>query len=240
MPLNRLLLVVYTLCGARLADASRKILLLHGSSSTAGAFINRGASSLTGAAASAYHDGGPHAWQFGSLDWDAEIGEVTNCGDWWTSTAESSPEQLAAGDSAVSLVEETLRSGGFNGIVGFSHGALLASVVAARAALGKDGCYSGLEFAVFCAGAIAEPYAETFEELANTPPALRKVQLPTLHCLSEADDTMPPDQGALLAGCFGGDCLWHDAGHAMPGKDECKDIIAWCDEVCPTGSPFAS
>ena len=167
MPLNRLLLVVYTLCGARLADASRKILLLHGSSSTAGAFINRGASSLTGAAASAYHDGGPHAWQFGSLDWDAEIGEVTNCGDWWTSTAESSPEQLAAGDSAVSLVEETLRSGGFNGIAGFSHGALLASVVAARG-IGQRWLLLRLEFAVFCAGAIAEPYAETFEELANT------------------------------------------------------------------------
>ena len=228
------------LLSAERSFASRKILLLHGSTSSAGAFMARGAANVLGAASGAYHDGGPHAWQFGGLDWDADIAEVTNCGDWWTNEDACSAESKAVVDSAVALVESTFREGGYNGILGFEHGAFIASVVAARAELGDSGACSDLQFAVFCSAGIAEPYAELLERLADTPPSLRRLSLPTLHCLSEADAVMPADQGALLAACFGGDVLWHDAGHALPPKDDCKDVIAWCDEVCPEGSKFAN
>lgn len=220
--------------------ASRKILLLHGSTSSAGAFMARGAANVLGAASAAYHDGGPHAWTFGGLDWDVDIAEVTD-GGWWTDEKECSAESKAAVDKAVSVVEKAVCDGGYNGILGFEHGALLASVVAARAELGdsEDAC-SNLQFAVFCSAGIAEPFADVLERLADTPPSLRRLRLPTLHCLSEADTVMPPDQGALLAACFGGDVLWHEAGHDLPPKDDCKDLIAWCDEVCPEGSKFAN
>ena len=220
---------------AQSADASRRILLLHGSGSSASAFMNRGGKGLIGAASAAYHDGGPHAWQIEAVDWDIGIDAATDYGAWWVADAPSSAEASAAGDKAVWTVEEAVRSGGFHGIVGFAEGAALAAVVAARAALGEDGACP-LRFAVMCSGAVPKHYERLLERAAAADGA---AALPTMHLISEADAVMPADQGARLASLFpGAEVLWHEAGHAMPPKLECKQIITFCDRVVPQGSKY--
>ena len=242
--MRRLIIALFAQCCA----ASRRILLLHGSSSSAGAFLNRGALNVLGAAATAYHDGGPHAWQFGGVEWDADINEATDYGAFWSQTLKT-PQSLAAGDLAVALVEDELRAGGYQGVIGFSQGAMLASVVAARAALGEPGSYA-LEFAVLCSGAVPPPYAELMSRLEATPLSARAHKLPTLHCCSEADQVISAERSKQLAACFGaGDAngvsaetvvlLQHDAGHAIPPKAQCQSLIAWADSICPQGSKYA-
>ena len=65
--LARLLLIIDA---ANAIVSNRKILLLHGMGSSAGAFMNRGSMGFQGAASASYHDGGRLAWQFGALDWN--------------------------------------------------------------------------------------------------------------------------------------------------------------------------
>ena len=199
----------------------------------------RGASNILGAASSAYHDGGPHAWQFVGLDWDAGLDEVTDYGAWWTSTdADSlqSESAMAGGDKAVAAIEDRLRQGDIDGIIGHAQGALVASVVAARAALGEGGTCP--QFVVCCGGAFPTPFDELLTRLAATPQASLTHAIPTMHCLSQ-DALMPSAEGERLARCFGGsDVLWHDAGCALPPKAQCKEVIAWCDRIVPTGSRY--
>ena len=126
---------------------NRKILLLPGSSSSAGAFLNMptGASPLIGAAKATYHDGGRLAWLFEAID------PPTPSGEWFCpgGTADGADESIAA-------VEAALEDGGFVGLVGFDDGAALASLVAARAALG-DGRTTSLQFAVLCTALTPTP-----------------------------------------------------------------------------------
>ena len=127
---------------------NRKILLLPGSCSSAGAFLNMptGAAPLIGAAKATYHDGGRLAWLFEAID------PQTPSGEWFCpgGTGEGADESIAA-------VEAALEAGGFAGLVGFDDGAALASLVAARAALG-EGCAGRLQFAVMCSATMPKPY----------------------------------------------------------------------------------
>ena len=126
---------------------SRKILLLPGSSSSAGAFLNMptGAAPLIGAAKATYHDGGRLAWLFEAID------PPTPSGEWFC------PGGTADGaDESIAVVEAALEVGEFVGLVGFDDGAALASLVAARAALG-DGRTTSLQFAVLCSALTPTP-----------------------------------------------------------------------------------
>jgi predicted esterase len=234
-------IVVFVLLHLSVVFASRRILLLHGSSSSSGVFMARGAANILDAASTAYHDGGPHAWQFVGLDWDLGIDEVTDYGEWWTSiNAESIrlEKATAGGDKAIAGIEARLREGDINGIVGHGQGAIVASVVAARAALGVEGSYP-IQFVVCCGGAFPTPYDELLTRLAATPPGLRSLELPTMHCLSTADEVFPSAEGERLAECFGdSEILWHDGGSALPPKPECEEVIAWCDRIVTTGSKY--
>lgn len=97
---------------------NRKILLLPGSSSSAGAFLNMptGAAPLVGAAKATYHDGGRLAWLFEAID------PPTPSGEWFCpgGTAEGADESIAAVEAALEC--------GFVGLLGFDDGAALASL----------------------------------------------------------------------------------------------------------------
>ena len=140
---------------------NRKILLLPGSCSSAGAFLNMptGAAPLIGAAKATYHDGGRLAWLFEAID------PQTPSGEWFCpgGTGEGADESIAA-------VEAALEAGGFAGLVGFDDGAALASLVAARAALG-EGCAGRLQFAVMCSATMPKPYEPLLHRSALTVPA---------------------------------------------------------------------
>lgn len=217
------------------ASASRRLLLLHGSTSSSGAFLNHGAGAMLGAAAAAYHDSGPHAWQISGANWDDNLDVITDYGGWWLSTEQDSfdASTLSAGDGAIARVEEVLREGGFNGVMGFSTGGVVAAIVAARAALGEEGAATNLDFAVCINGVAPAAYEGLFRRLADS-----STSLPTLHLLSKADALS--ERGEALAQSFGPTAVvqWHEAGHAMPPKKDCAGVIAWCDEQCPMGSKY--
>ena len=218
--------------------ASRKMLLLHGAGSSSGAFLNLGAMAMLRAAASSYHDSGPHAWQITGMDWDSELDAVTDYGQFWLADNPRSFDAAAttACDAAISRIEDTLREGGYHGLMGFSTGAVVASIVAARAALAEEGAATNLAFAVFINGAAPTPYEALMQRLTASSPIL---ELPTLHCLSQADAFA--ERGATLAACFGPHAAvqWHDAGHAMPPRSFCSEVISWCDRQCPMGDKFS-
>ena len=221
-----------------LADAdaivsSRKVLLLHGSGSSAGAFLNRGAMGIQGAASASYHDGGRLAWLFGAMDWDVGFEDDLEWGEWWTRPAEeASPAGFAAAEKAIDNIMAKVRDEEYDGIVGFSEGAMIAAVIAARAVLDPD--FRGpMSFAVMCGGAVPAPYEDLLARARDDPSA---AMLPTVHCLSQLDTVRGPEQGERLAAFFGPEALiaWHEAGHAMPSAAECKPIITFLDEAAPT------
>lgn len=191
---------------------NRKILLLPGSCSSAGAFLNMasGSAPLIGAAKATYHDGGRLAWLFEAVD------PQTSSGEWFCpgGQGEGAEESIAA-------VEAALDAGGFAGLVGFDDGAALASLVAARAALG-EGC-TGLQFAVMCSSTLPKPNEALLHRLRDSPDARL---LPTLHCLSKAGTAGQSAQGEALAACFpSAELMWHEGGHAMPPRDRLKSVV---------------
>ena len=163
-----LLLLVCAASGDALVF-NRKVLLLPSSSSSAAAFVNlnlpSGALPLIDAAKATYHDGGRLAWLFEALD------PPTKSGEWF----ESPNGKLQGAEESIAAVEAALQDGDFAGLVGFSDGAALASIVAARAALGEG--VTCLRFAVACSGAVPESYVPLLHRLRDTSEA----QLPTLH-----------------------------------------------------------
>ena len=230
--LTRLLLLIFSTPASTIVS-NRRILLLHNIGSSAGAFMNRGSMGFQGAASASYHDGGRLAWGFGALDWDAGIEDDIEWGDWFRvpNAADASAKGYAATEKAIALIEETFIDGGYDGILGFSEGAMIASVVAARAALGEEGaCTGSLRFAILCGGAVPTPYEELLERLQAS-----KQSIPTAHCMSKADAKHGAEQGERLARYFGEEAMvaYHDGGHAMPSAKECKPVVSYVDEAAP-------
>ena len=170
MERRALAVVLFLLAHGSAVVFNRKILLLPGSCSSAGAFLNMptGAAPLIGAAKATYHDGGRLAWLFEAID------PQTPSGEWFCpgGTGEGADESIAA-------VEAALEAGGFAGLVGFDDGAALASLVAARAALG-EGCAGRLQFAVMCSSIWPTPYEPLLHRSALHPAPLTVTLTPTL------------------------------------------------------------
>lgn len=218
---------------ARSVECSRRFLLLHNTGSSAGAFRNRGGLGLVGAASSAYHDGGPHAWQIGGMEWDLGIEDATEWGEWWTSEA-TDDKAKAAVVAAIAAVEEEIRASSYDGIVGFSEGAIVAAIVAARAAVREEGsCADSLKFAVAIGASVPTHFEDLLQKLDESTSSL----LPTMHCVSMGD----AESGQKLAAYFGPSAVVqiHAAGHKeMPPKDALQAVIAFADKAVPEGSKF--
>ena len=205
------------LLAGMLADASaRRILCLHGRGGNAKAFIAHGMAPLLARAS---------AWEFEAID------ACGPNGAWWTYPAGQrsySAESYSGADDSIAAVEATLATGKYCGLLGFSQGAMLAAVVAARLALGEGdkNAAAHLNFAVICSAALPSPYRPLLERLRSAGGA---PSLPTLHCLSAMDPMNPPELGEELAGCFGDSAqvLWHDAGHDMPPRDRLDELDQW-------------
>ena len=165
------------------------------------------------------HHAAPHPTRHCGAEFDA-IDAGNDDGVWWTypkGQRSFTADAYKGAEESIEAVESALVDGGFCGLVGFSQGAILGSIIAARAALGEG--VSGLRFAVLCSGAVPKPYAPTLDRLraAGGGGSVR-----TLHCLSAVDAMNPPEQGEALAAAFGpsAEVLWHDGGHAMPPPGE--------------------
>ena len=150
------------------ASSGHRILCLHGSGGSGDAFLARLAHLQEGTART-----------FHAID--APSGRRT----WWTYPAGErsfTASSYEGAEQSIAAVEAELESGGYVGLLGFSQGAMLAAIVAARASL-RESCPL-LRFAVICAAAVPKPYEPLLERLRAAPEAA--AALPTLHCLSEA------------------------------------------------------
>ena len=139
--------------------SSRRMLILHGSGTSAGAFVNSdsavgGKNFISGIPCRM--DAGnrvPPNWQWEVLD--AGSGD----GSWWPEGA----DPTSGLDAAVAAVEVAMAATGAVGLIGHEQGATVAAVVAARSALGQG---PPLEFAVACGACMPTgKYGELLQRL---------------------------------------------------------------------------
>jgi hypothetical protein len=216
----------------------RSFIILHGSGTSAGAFIN----SPTAAGAKDFLTGVPRRPDQGSgkvpLNWQyVAVDAGTAEGNWW----EDGDDALKGMDASVAAVEAAIEEeqGAISGIIGHGQGGLVAAIVAARAALGEGpvGTASGkslsntaLQFAVICGATMPSdgPYAALLHRLRDAGDG---VLIQTLHCLSKTDPNRPL-LGEELAACFpAAELLWHDRGAAMPDRSWWKLTRAFPDRA---------
>ena len=186
-------------------------LLLHGSGTSAGAFVNsptaKGAKEFLQGVPSRVDAGGiliPPNWQYTAID------AASSDGGWWTGDYKGL-------EASIAFVEDAIVSNAAVGLIGHEQGATLAALVAARASLGLG---PPLKFAVVCgadmptAGSLG---ADLLESLKKTMP---EDAIPTLHCISSANTAVPTEDAKMLAARFGesAEILWHDNGAAMPSR----------------------
>ena len=148
---------------------------------------------------------------------------------WWTyprGERSFSASSFSGDDESIAAVEAELVKGGYDGILGFSQGAMLAAVVAARSALGQGPPDSKLSLTVCCGAALPKPFEPLFAALRESggAPAIR-----SLHCLSAVDTMNPPELGKALATSFGtsASLLWHDNGHTVPPSESLGELVAF-------------
>ena len=186
------------------ASSPRRFVLLHGSGTSAGAFVV----SPTAAGAKGFLSGVPRRTDAGSTappNWlyePLDSGSADGC--WWQDGYKGAEASLAA-------VEEAVAEFGAAGVIGHEQGATLAAVVAARSALGLT---PPLKFAVCCGAAMPthQPWVDLLQRLRDSPDA----SIPSLHCIGTTDPDAPACEE--LAACFGSaaEILTHDNGSGMP------------------------
>jgi pimeloyl-ACP methyl ester carboxylesterase len=174
-------------------------------------------------------------WQLDAIDAPAGTGK------WWTYPAGQrsfTASSYSGAEESIALVERELVRGKYDGLLGFSQGAMLAAIVAARSALGEG---PPIKCAVMCSAAVPKPYEALLHRLRDAPAVGQdgtgRVLLPTLHCLCKQDPMNPAALGEEVAGCFApsAEVLWHGDGHAVPspGKGGLEDVAAWLDRAVP-------
>ena len=187
---------------ARAAMSSRRLVVLHGTGTSAGAFVNslspRGGKNFLSGIPLRVDAGGdvPPNWQWEALDAD------TVGGSWWEG------DGFKGMEASIEYVESAIVETGSAGVIGHEQGALVAALVAARQQV-------PIKFAI-CCGVPAMPSTESrYGELLR---AQSGTSVATLHCISKQDDSSSAAEE--VAACFGpkAEVLWHGNGKALPGK----------------------
>mmetsp|Transcript_30142 Transcript_30142/g.57887 ORF Transcript_30142/g.57887 Transcript_30142/m.57887 type:complete len:303 (-) Transcript_30142:159-1067(-) len=148
--------------------------------------------------------------------------------EWWTlppGERSFTAKTYEGADKSLELIETIWAdSGPFDGIMGFSQGAMLAGVVAANSLLNSD--YKAKpKFAILFGAAFPLPFAPLLKELEASGRTI-----PTLHVLGKEDSTNPSELGQKLAGCFADSQVeWHQGAHFVPSDPE---IVATCHKFC--------
>lgn len=200
------------------ASSPRRMLLLHGSGSSAGAFpvsptAMGGKEFLAGVPRRT--DAGtrsPPNWIYSGFDAD------TSDGCWYKEDGKFTGLQQSIEGVEAAIVEQ-----GIVGIVGHEQGATLAALVAARSALG-DG--PPLKFAVICGAEMpaSGPYAELLNKLKETPDA----SIRTLHCIGNVER----ETGEAVAACFTDpELLFHERGAALPDRNWWEETRGFPERV---------
>lgn len=114
--------------------------------------------------------------------------------------------------SSMAYLERAWATGSYDGLMGFSQGAMLAAVIIAQATVDIRTNAIRPRFALLFGAALPKPY----EKLLAAVRDLDCPMPPSLHFLSRSDMTNPPEQGEWVAQSIGGEVVWHDSGHRIP------------------------
>ncbi|KAG9943785.1 hypothetical protein KCU85_g8441, partial [Aureobasidium melanogenum] len=160
---------------------------------------------------------------------------------WWHLTGRTPPFLYNGLDVSLSLIAETIcAQGSFDGIIGFSQGAALATMVASLLEHGRKDAFDKAE----ALGGMPYPFA-FITQTATIQPPLKfviamsgfagarvplyqafyhpKIMTPTLHVLGENDDFIKPEMSQKLVDCFVDPrVLHHYAGHVVPQADHLR------------------
>jgi len=202
----------------------QRILCLHGKGELGSAFLDTFSAlrEATSSAAEWQAIDAPHAISGGRAWWLLAPGERSF-------TAES----YIGDDVSIAAIDTAWKDGSFDGIMGFSQGAMLAAIIVARAALAPDNQdIARPRFALLYGSAWPKPWGPVLSRV-HTEAAGRVP--PSLHILGRADRTNPPEQGAQVAACLGGTVQWHEGGHCVAAavNEAVLDFV----RNCPPSGP---
>ena len=186
------------------ATTALKILCLHGK--------NGCSSSFRPALAPLADALGPSV-VFDFMDAPHELGSATDRAWWLLPPGERSFTAPAyeGDEDAIEAISAAWRERGpYDGVLGFSQGAMLAAIITARGALDQG---PAPRFALMFGSATPKPYEKLLAALGE-----QGCSVPTLHSISAVDRMNPPEMGEWVAGCFApsAELLRHDAGHVVP------------------------
>lgn len=149
---------------------------------------------------------------------------------WWFSQSEKTYDATEISSIDVGF-EETLNSvaselksqGPFDGILSFSQGACLASVICMLKAKG-DERFQDFGFAIIAAG-----YRSRTEQHQSYYSKESKIEFPTLHIIGDSDQVIKREMSDDLVGDYFDEKVTviarHPDGHILPTKGECKATI---------------
>ena len=159
---------------------------------------------------------------FHFIDGPSHVDTAPDACCWWTANKDEDRKWVYDGvEAALERVRQAeadiiaSTGEGFSGVLGFSQGAALASLIAALH--GKDRTASpipSLRFAVLLSGFI---FRDTKSGYAGLFSRERPIDLPSLHVFSDEDGVVPSGVSRALSGMFRqAEQLEHTAGHRIP------------------------
>jgi len=144
--------------------------------------------------------------------------------EWWNATAnEDGVVEYRGVDASLERVRDAFAADAFDGVLGFSQGATLTTVLAAKGAAEGWGPFAdargvsenpAMTFAVCVGGMLARtPAARALYEKAKAA----RASTPSLHLIGDADRVMPPSLSERAAAHFAdATTARHARGHVIP------------------------
>ncbi|CAE7712689.1 ovca2, partial [Symbiodinium pilosum] len=101
----------------------------------------------------------------------------------------------------------------FDGILGFSQGAILVAALVALGELRKDGAMASCKSLILAGAAVPGPFRREIAELAESGD---RGGFRALHTIGRADTMNPPEGAREVARAVGGEVFEFDGGHEVP------------------------
>jgi predicted esterase len=209
------------------AVRKKRILMVHGYGQTSKTFrektgaVRRSAKRIVG------------EWEFIEANLEApareELPEAPGGKAWWLwNHSHTNPINTGWENSVKDLVYKLEKDGPFDGVLGFSQGASMVSLLVAEQE--KRGC-SWFHFAMFVGGFL--PRMEVMREKITTDAA--NTSIPTWHSYGLKDDIIPAEMSIELVKCMGKNaivCPPHNGGHLVSSSKETRaSFVAFLDSL---------
>ena len=150
---------------------------------------------------------------------------------WWTIEPTGARSFEADAFSGVSesfaVLQQAAANEPFDAVIGHSQGGMLGAVLVAQRALRFGRSRKILRAdapGIFSGAAVPKPYGELFARVVDERPPLP----PTVHCIGDADEIIPPAESARLAEAMEPNAMVinHDGGHVTPLDTQAVERLA--------------